>query len=378
MFIEDNECLFPGYTLHTDDWSRSCTYSECTLHQLSPYIGKLKSSIAHDLIGAFSCPGDWVVDPFAGSGTIPLEALLLGRRVLAADISSYSRILTIAKLNAPKNSEDAIIRAKEIFLLSEKLAKPDPETVPGWVKDFFHPQTLQEAIKFASVARQQGNEFWMACFLGILHHERPGFLSYPASHLVPYLRTRKYPEKKFPGMYGYKELFPRLLAKIKRVYKRVPVVLGNLPRLFHPVDIESLQLPDGFDCLITSPPYMKTLDYVRDNRLRLWFVNPDDGTRLSDSPVIRQRKAFENAMVVLAKKTDKHIKRGGYAVLIVGERLGKGKRIELSEMICQIMAKNAPGLTLLEVVNDNIPDIRRSRRNCQGTKAESILIFRRK
>jgi len=31
-------------------WHRSCAHSECTLHQLSPYIGKLKSSIARDLI----------------------------------------------------------------------------------------------------------------------------------------------------------------------------------------------------------------------------------------------------------------------------------------------------------------------------------------
>ena len=56
--------------------------------------------------------------------------------------------------------------------------------------------------------------------LGILHHQRPGFLSFPSSHLVPYLRSRKYPRKMFPEMYSYRELRPRLLAKIMRSYKR--------------------------------------------------------------------------------------------------------------------------------------------------------------
>src|ERR1700722_4792587 len=66
-------------------WRRACTVSENKLHQLSPYIGKLKSSIAHDLIRDLTRPTDIVADPFCGSGTIPLECALAGRRVIASD-----------------------------------------------------------------------------------------------------------------------------------------------------------------------------------------------------------------------------------------------------------------------------------------------------
>src|ERR1051325_7991733 len=88
-------------------WKESCAHTECTLHQLSPYIGKIKSSIAGELVERFSRPGDLVVDPFAGAGTIPFEAVTRDRRVLAADISPYARILSKAKLSPPPSLDAA-------------------------------------------------------------------------------------------------------------------------------------------------------------------------------------------------------------------------------------------------------------------------------
>jgi DNA modification methylase len=75
---------------------------------LSPYIGKIKSSIAGDLVERFSKPGDLVVDPFAGAGTIPLEASIRNRRAFGADISPYARILSKAKLSPPASLQAAL------------------------------------------------------------------------------------------------------------------------------------------------------------------------------------------------------------------------------------------------------------------------------
>jgi len=193
-------------------WQQSCAYTECSLHQLSPYIGKIKSSIAGELVDRYSKKGDLVVDPFAGAGTIPLEASIRGRRVFGADISPYARILSVAKLCPPASLVAALEACENVMEQAESLPKPDLRSVPGWVRGFFHPKTLCEALTFAEIARQPGNEFPMACFLGILHHQRPGFLSYPSSHLVPYLRDKKYPRSVYPDMYAYRELRTRLCA----------------------------------------------------------------------------------------------------------------------------------------------------------------------
>jgi len=373
---KDNKSMGFNFSLPVENWNNSCTHSECTLHQLSPYIGKLKSSIAHELVNKFSKKNDLVVDPFSGSGTIPLEAAISGRKIYAADISPYSKILTKAKLSAPDFLEDAIKKAENLMSFAESQSEPDIKNVPDWVRNFFHPQTLKEALKFASIAREEGNEFWMACFLGILHHERPGFLSNPASHLVPYLRNRKYPRDEFPHMYLYRELRTRLLAKIHRIYKRFNGLPTNISWFYKNIGIESLEFPKTFDCLITSPPYMNALDYVRDNRLRLWFITNGEDHQ-ADNPVIKKKKAFREAIHILGKKVNIHLKKGGFCILIVGERLVGSKNEELSKIICQIMAEDAPNLTLLSTIKDNIPDIRRARRNCMKTKTEHILVYRK-
>ena len=49
------------------------------------------------MIEAFSEPGDWVVDPFAGGGTTLVEAMSLGRHALGIDVSSLAAFVCEAK-----------------------------------------------------------------------------------------------------------------------------------------------------------------------------------------------------------------------------------------------------------------------------------------
>ena len=359
-----------------DHWKESCVGTECSLHQLSPYIGKLKSSIARDLVATYSKPGDLIVDPFSGSGTIPLEALLLKRRALAADISPYATILCRAKLKAPPSLKCALDKAEEVLKKSYALPDPDLRKVPLWVRNFFHPRTLKGAIKFATICKINEENFVFACFLGILHHQRPGFLSYPSSHLVPYLREKKYPRDIFPELYQYRELRPRLLSKIRRAYARFPEISMNGNSIYKHCSVRALKLPESFDCLITSPPYMNALDYNRDNRLRLWFVNPDYSTSI-EHEVVRKREAFKATMAFLARKINMTLRIKGYCVIIVGERIKKQPKTHLSHFVCRIFADHAPSLNLLMVMEDDIPDIRRSRKDYMGTKTEHFLIFQK-
>ena len=74
-------------------------------------------------------------------------------------------------------------------------------------------------------------------------------------------------------MYAYRELKPRLLAKVRRSFKRFSPT-GNNTGEFSLGPVQQLELPGRFDAVITSPPYMNALDYGRDNRLRLWFIDP--------------------------------------------------------------------------------------------------------
>ena len=358
------------------NWVAACSNTESTLHQLSPYIGKLKSSIARDLILNFTKEGELIIDPFAGSGTIPLEASLNNRQVFATDISPYAVQLTKAKLFAPISEQRALEEADITLKMAASIPKKSLPAVPPWVSNFFHPKTLQECLRFSEACRRTSHHFLFACFLGILHHQRPGFLSYPSSHLVPYHRTQKFPPQKFPEMYQYRPLKPRLLAKIQRAYRRRPAKSHPCKAVVLETPMEKAVFPTDFDCLITSPPYMNALDYGRDNRLRLWFIDPSNQFESPREPT-RNRDSFKQIIEILAQRVQSHLRVSGHAVLIIGEKIHREKVGHPADDVRVIMQEKAPSLTLSYWFADQIPDIRRCRRSFSGTKTEHILVYER-
>ena len=357
-------------------WAESYTNKECTLHQLSPYIGKLKSVIARDLISKYSKPGNLVVDMFCGSGTVPLEAARLGRRVFASDASKYAITLTKGKLSAPVDLDEAFNRLERVLCISNTKSLPELREIPKWVRGFFHPRTLTETLRLVRVLKHERLYFLLGSLLGILHHQRPGFLSFPASHLVPYLCSTKFPKAMYPELYKYRSIESRLKAKVERVLKRTPEV--PLPELVNDVrqsSAKSVNLPNDIDCVVTSPPYMNALDYERDNRLRLWFLS--ESYHEESNQRFATLKAYKQLMDSLAKQLDSKMRQGGYCVFVVGEQIFRGSEHYPSEILARSFLNDSTKFELSDFITDVIPDIRRSRRNAAGVKQENILVFRK-
>jgi hypothetical protein len=361
--------------LDPGDWEESCVGSECTLHQIAPYIGKMKSSMAGVLIEACSSPGDLILDPFAGSGAIPLEASIRGRGAFCTDINPYAVTLTRAKLRPPANLKSALARADRFMVRSTENSHASNRRVPEWVRSFFHPRTFCEISRFAETARRHRDSFLMACLLGILHHQRPGFLSYPSSHLVPYLRSRKFPFGTFPELYSYRALRPRLKAKLSRVYRRPARLDPSLPRACMQEDFRALKLKRGcIDAIVTSPPYMDTLEYGRDNRLRLWFLGIDD-YRECDAR-LGSLEQFSHLMVSFTTCARHWLRKGGYCAMVVGEINGKTRSVDIGRLVTNIAVNQIGGFKLDTVVTDSIPERRRARKGSR-VNTESIVVFRR-
>lgn len=354
-------------------WALPATHTESRLHQLSPYIGKLKSTIAFDLIRSHTSSGDVVLDPFCGSGTVPLEAAISGRTPIAFDANPYAVMLTRAKLTAPGSLSHALEQLQQ--RLGDADARTvDLTTVPTWVRLFFHRRTLRNALAFADACIEAGDDFLLSCFMGILHHQRPGFLSYPSSHLVPYLRDKKYPRVAYPEMYAPRDVASRMIAKVTRAFK-TPV--GSWSRgHVEQRSIETLELDQRVDAIVTSPPYMNALDYVRDNRLRMWFL--DRCTQNYSREPTDDLSEFTRLIDGLAKRAIARLRPGGTCVLVVGETVRR-KRITThpAEVIANQLSVAAPYLRLKRVIKDVIPDVRRTRQEGRATKKELVLIFER-
>jgi|SRR5215210_2977654 len=366
---------FPAVAAPTE-WKHPAKDADCTLHQIAPYIGKLKSIIARELISLFTKPSDLILDCFSGSGTIPLEAVLLGRNVLAVDRSPYAVTLTRAKLEAPPSVEQAV-QGLELRLRSARKRPPYPQdALPEWVKQFFHPNTLQDALHFADECIEQDDQFLLACLLGILHHQRPGFLSYPSSHLVPYLRDRKYPRVQFPEMYDERSIAPRLIAKVRRTLKTPGERPAGVRGYTLQKDIADLTLDHEVDAIITSPPYMNALDYVRDNRLRMWFLDRQTSD-YSPEPTDKKEE-FDALTAAFTENALSRLRRRGRCVLIVGQTvLRKRMTSHPAERILAHLLSKDSSMALEQVIEDEIPDVRRTRRSAAATKRELILVIKK-
>lgn len=365
--------------LHPDWSSASTTATDCTFHQISPYIGRMKTSMARFLVNEFSEQGDLVVDPFCGSGVVALEAAKEGRQVLAGDWNPYAVTLTKAKLLSPTDKDSAEKDLQHTWDYSRELVpKQDLRSVPAWVRAFFHRETLRNALAFRDACVAHDNTFLLSCLLGILHHQRPGFLSYPSSHLVPYLRNRKFPKAVFPHLYTERDVLSRLQAKVRRTFRRPPPPFLFPPQVVHN-DARHFPPVDNIGSVITSPPYMNELDYVRDNRLRLWLIDKTLPVGLEMSARNRE-SAYTDLLHDVCTRLTPHIRQGGYFILVVGEA-GRGKgKIANTASLTQHLFQSTPTLqafTLHKLYHDRIPDIRRSRREYRGTKTETLLIYRK-
>jgi SAM-dependent methyltransferase len=379
LSLFDQEQFVVDVGLDAALWRGSFNGRESTLQQLSPYVGKLKSGMARALITLYSNPGDTVLDPFSGSGVVPLEAALMGRNALANDLSPYAYTLTRGKLEAPARYDQAVSRACSLADEVERHA-PDVDTgdIPEWVAEFFHAQTLKEVVLAFRLLREREDYFLLACLCGILHHQRPGFLSYPSSHLVPYLRKSKYPPEEYPSMYEYRDLRSRLLAKVKRAYRRTGFSPEWSSRTFDVYQVNSMDLPienGRVDAIISSPPYFGALDYARDNRLRLWFLGCEEWKEL-DSSLTANSKVYLPQMAECIREMHRVLRSGGYCILVLGDVERNGTTRRTAEILSELSTEVTEGrLVTDQIYDDYIPDERRTRRRTSTTKFERILVM---
>ncbi|MFZ5792575.1 MAG: DNA methyltransferase [Pseudomonadota bacterium] len=66
-------------------------------HNFYRYPARFSPAFVRAAIKAFSEPGDWVLDPFAGGGTTLVEAIAHGRHAIGVDVSSLATFISEAK-----------------------------------------------------------------------------------------------------------------------------------------------------------------------------------------------------------------------------------------------------------------------------------------
>ena len=195
-------------------------------HSLCSYHGKLKPAIAHFLVKQFTEPGDIVVDPLSGVGTIPLEACLQNRIGIGNDLSELAFCVTKAKVEKADEKDCLEVLAQlQSYIESEKqndevlilIKKYENFGFNGKLSNYFHEDTFKEILcarkYFTSRIRTLTSSEAMvfSCFLHVLHGNRPYALSRNSHPLTPYAPT---------GDFIYKNVVEHIKDKLTASYKK--------------------------------------------------------------------------------------------------------------------------------------------------------------
>lgn len=307
-------------------------------HSMCSYQGKIKPALAHHLVKCFSSPGDVVVDPFSGAGTIPLEACRLERRGYGIDISRLGHVLTLAKVaRCSPATLTTMMEELDSFL---ELYCPEPSEFEraaqvrfnSPVPDYFHPDTLREVLAARSffLSRWDTGPEWavlLACTLHLLHGNRPYALSRRSHPVTPYKPT---------GDFEYRKLMPRLRDKLNRLKDHLTSEHRGWGGSVQ-ADCTTpwpASVPQA-NVIITSPPFFDSTRFYMTNWMRFWFVGwerEDFDTQTSDFVETRQRKSLDVYQSFYAAARER-LKDDGHLVLHLGKSAKCDMGTELSKRI---------------------------------------------
>lgn len=240
-------------------------------HSLCSYPSKLKSSIAHFLVEYFSKPGDLILDPFSGVGTISFEACLAGREGVGIDLNPLAFHATNSKVSMPLRDEVMRDYASMQKFMDKELISSDE--VPEEIRGYFHPDTLKEIVtarefligKFESDPKP-AISFLITNVAHLLHGNRPYALSRRSHNVIPI------PPK---GEFEYKSLNEHLEERIKRYLLTKKPHGFRVGRAYLDSVFDFKMDEDSIDGIMTSPPFFGNTEFLRQNRIRIWFCGWD-------------------------------------------------------------------------------------------------------
>lgn len=279
---------------------------ERATHYIHSYPAKLLPQIAHFFLSAKSPsrPGDVVLDPFGGTGTVALEAILAGRRAYYADANPLARLIASVKTRVldVRTISDAYCRIEKRYR-SSKLSKGSTPSVVN-LEYWYEPDVIEMLcrIKDAIEAEEDAaiKNFLLISFSSVC---RKVSLADPRLSVPVRIKSTDTQSRD-----GTPDVWREFSNQIANNTKRMKSLSGmHIP--FNKVslvgnDARSLRLPtDDFnlasekltsnsvDLIITSPPYAGAQKYIRASSLSLGWLglaNTNDLKPLENASIGRE------------------------------------------------------------------------------------------
>lgn len=376
------------------DWAYTSAETSYLSHNIHPYPAKYIPQIPNRVIQMLSQPGETVWDPFGGSGTTALEAILLGRQVISSDLNPIANIIGQAKTTSLTTAEEEELKsiAEELYILGADRASflraydlhageirglvPDIPNISKW----FHETVIQELalIKWSILNKLslKAKTVALACFSKIIIKA-----SFQDGETRYVSKPREVKAGAILLMYS-----ADLKATINKV-KQLSSILKFREAKFITANVVTDEIVDNntIDLIVTSPPYPNATDYHLYHRFRIFWLgfHPKELATSEIGSHLRHQKEnteigqYLSEMKGCLEKMHTALRHGRYAILVVGDGMFSGKVFSTAALLSDVAA--SVGFETVGIVDRKVHETKRSFVSAgRRLRDENLLILRKK
>jgi len=263
------------------------SYDQSVLtHGLHKYPAKFFPELPRWLIYKYSNEKDWVIDPFAGSGTANLECLLARRNSVGIDVDPFSKFLARVKVTPLKVEplQQAHIWLKKRISEYESNIPLEKEFPQFPYRDNWFNRYIIEELTFL---KKIIYELERKVLLGLEKNEANKIRNFFLICFSSIIRAVSNADDNCTRTVIRKKLNKRV-NKGDALKKFIRAIDVNVPKMtmfseICPTDVK-VDIPDKndardikypenfFQLAITSPPYVNAVDYPRTHQLEMYWL----------------------------------------------------------------------------------------------------------
>jgi SAM-dependent methyltransferase len=269
-------------------------------HYLFRFPAKFHPPTVRCLLDRYSEPGQIVLDPFCGSGTLLVEALLAGRSAIGVDVDPVAVFISrvkatpldprelesafkslradLQKLRRSQRDYDRLIHSdlssSSINRLRRSLAIPNIPRIDHWFRTYvvLDLAKLRNAIYRASITPRV-RRFFLACFASIIRAaSNADPIPVSGLEVTAHMKKRDLKGRRIDPFELFERRFERELRGMRELWEQVNggnvrIQRGDATELSRQLRAASV------DVVITSPPYNTAVDYYRRHTLEMYWLD---------------------------------------------------------------------------------------------------------
>ena len=216
--------------------------------------------------------GGRILDPMCGSGTVPRLAVEAGHDCIGVDIDPLS--VSMARVWTSRLSPDCLITDAErlvreaLNLNPKEIQIPSDEETQRFISYWFAAKQRDALARLSTVLMRCEKSTKLALIIAfsriIISKEMKASLARDTSHSRPHKVAQENDFNVYEGFKKSAKLVGRRLMS-ERIRGNAQIFQGDARTLKNISDNE-------FDMVLTSPPYLNAIDYMRGHRLALVWM----------------------------------------------------------------------------------------------------------